>query len=375
MAQPLDVGSDAATAIAQLCCDETALPQGAPTSPILSNMICRRLDRELTRLAEDHNCNYTRYADDLTFSTPMEQFPAAIAKCTRDNGSDIEVALGNDLTTTIARNSFDINYAKTRLSLNSSRQTVTGLVVNDTVSIPKEWWQELRGMIHAVEAYGLANASAIWKANFDTRSRSGDSPEIDLVINGKLLFARMVVGRRNQKYIRFTNWWYRVGGDRAAETVRMDTAVVEESMSNNDVDYKFDLAISFASDQEARVDCFFRKFEAAGLRVFYAPELQRRGLLLGKDLTQELKRAFQSESRWCVMFASEEYIRKNWAGFERQIIVESFIQRGNRDYVLPIKFDDVQIDGLPDSLGHMSPADGDDNHIADAIVNRVRQES
>ncbi len=374
MAHPLNLGTEAALAMAQLCCDDTSIPQGAPTSPILSNMICRRLDRELTRLADDHNCIYTRYADDLTFSTHMVQFPAAIAKCTKDNESSINVVLGKNLTSIIEHNSFHINRSKIRVSLHSNRQTVTGLIVNDTVSIPKEWWRDLRAMVHAVKTYGIQNSSKVWAERFDTRSRAGESPALDAVINGKLMFARMVSGSEHPKYIRYARSWLDAGGDFVDDTIRKDLSRLDNLVSRNESSYKYDLAISFASEQEDRVYAFFNAFEEAGLRVFFAPELQRRGQFFGRDLPDELKRAFQSESRWCVVFASNEYVSKNWAGFERQIIVDSFIQRGNRDYVLPIKFDDVKIDGLPDSLGHMSPADGDDKHLAGVVVSRVRQE-
>ena len=375
MSSPFHTGIDAATALAQLCCDQQSLPQGAPTSPIISNMICRSLDRDLDRYSATHKSKYTRYADDITFSTQMPQFPKSIAAASHDNGADARVRLADDLVSIFTRHSFKLNFDKIRISSSHERQTVTGLLVNNSPGIPAEWWKNLRAMIHAVEAYGLASASRTWKEKFDTRIRNSESPNIGLVINGKLMFARMVVGSRDPKYLRYANCWLGIGGDHVAETVRRDTVRLEASMDGNTTEYKYDLAVSFASDQEARVYDFFAAFEEAGLRVFFAPEQQRQGLFFGKDLPQELKKAFQSESRWCVIFASKEYIRKNWASFERQIIVDSFIQRGNRDYVLPVKFDDVQIDGLPDSLGHMSPADGDDEHIADVIVNRVRQES
>lgn len=55
--------------IAQLCCLNGALPQGAPTSPIISNLICRIFDYRILKITKKYKLNYTRYADDLTFST------------------------------------------------------------------------------------------------------------------------------------------------------------------------------------------------------------------------------------------------------------------------------------------------------------------
>ena len=62
---------EVSTLLARICCFKGCLPQGAPTSPIISNMICLRMDAQLTRLANDCRCKYTRYADDITFSTNM----------------------------------------------------------------------------------------------------------------------------------------------------------------------------------------------------------------------------------------------------------------------------------------------------------------
>jgi len=69
-----------ATIIAQIACHENKLPQGSPCSPVISNIIAHILDIHLNDLASKHNCTYTRYADDLTFSTNEKRFPRAIAE-------------------------------------------------------------------------------------------------------------------------------------------------------------------------------------------------------------------------------------------------------------------------------------------------------
>jgi RNA-directed DNA polymerase len=66
---PYNFNKLVSTTLAKLRCYNRSLPQGAPTSPIISNMICAKMDRQLSKLARDHNCTYTRYADDITFST------------------------------------------------------------------------------------------------------------------------------------------------------------------------------------------------------------------------------------------------------------------------------------------------------------------
>jgi RNA-directed DNA polymerase len=79
MAPPYTRPPEVATLLAQICCHENKLPQGAPTSPIISNMICSRMDGELKRLSKEHGCFYTRYCDDLTFSTMARQCTAYIS--------------------------------------------------------------------------------------------------------------------------------------------------------------------------------------------------------------------------------------------------------------------------------------------------------
>jgi retron-type reverse transcriptase len=71
---------DVATVIAQIACYENALPQGSPCSPVISNLIAHVLDMHLVRLASKVGCTYSRYADDLTFSTNKKVFPPEIAK-------------------------------------------------------------------------------------------------------------------------------------------------------------------------------------------------------------------------------------------------------------------------------------------------------
>ncbi|MCX5638790.1 MAG: reverse transcriptase domain-containing protein, partial [Planctomycetota bacterium] len=79
MGKPYNLSKSVASVLARICAfkdlSHDLLPQGAPTSPIISNMICARMDDELYRFARRFNCKYTRYADDITFSTDRSHFP------------------------------------------------------------------------------------------------------------------------------------------------------------------------------------------------------------------------------------------------------------------------------------------------------------
>jgi hypothetical protein len=135
-----------ATIIAQIACHDNALPQGSPCSPVISNLIGNILDSRLLALARDSHCTYTRYADDLTFSTNEMLFPTEIA--VNLHGAEWEV--GTILKRTIEKSGFFINPTKTRMCLRRSRQTVTGLVVNDKVNIKHDYYRAARAMCNAL---------------------------------------------------------------------------------------------------------------------------------------------------------------------------------------------------------------------------------
>ena len=139
-----------ATVIAQIACYDNQLPQGSPCSPIISNLLGNIIDSRLLALARDTKCMYTRYADDLTFSTNERLFPTEIAV----NVHGAEWTVGKRLNKEIERAGFKLNPGKTRMSLRQSRQTVTGLVVNSKANINQDYYRAARSMCHALFATG-----------------------------------------------------------------------------------------------------------------------------------------------------------------------------------------------------------------------------
>ncbi|MEH6739716.1 MAG: retron Ec67 family RNA-directed DNA polymerase/endonuclease [Sulfitobacter sp.] len=135
-----------ATIIAQIACHDNALPQGSPCSPVISNLVGNILDARLLALARDTKCTYTRYADDLTFSTNEKLFPTKIAV----NVQGSEWVVGKRLNKQIERAGFKLNDSKTRMSLRQSRQTVTGLVVNSKPNINQDYYRLVRSMCHSL---------------------------------------------------------------------------------------------------------------------------------------------------------------------------------------------------------------------------------
>lgn len=133
-----------ATVLAQIACYENGLPQGAPCSPVISNLVGHVLDIRLCKLAFENGCTYSRYADDITFSTNKPDFPPSIAR--RLAGESHKWEVGDRLEQAIVSAGFVINTAKTRMQYRSSRQSVTGLIVNRKVNIRTEYRRTVRAM-------------------------------------------------------------------------------------------------------------------------------------------------------------------------------------------------------------------------------------
>ncbi len=143
ISKPYDIGIEAATSIAQLTCYKGVLAQGAPSSPILTNMICSPMDTQLIKLAKKYKLQYTRYADDITFSNYNEQFPQGIIK-----GEINNLIIGDELNNILTKNGFEVNMNKVFLNDNFTRQEVTGLIVNKFPNVKREYVKSLRAILY-----------------------------------------------------------------------------------------------------------------------------------------------------------------------------------------------------------------------------------
>lgn len=203
---PYNIPLNTATVIAHITTLDNKLPQGAPTSPVLSNMICRRMDTELLSLARKHNCAYSRYADDITFSfhQRIENLPQDIVVTGQPNERYYKEEPGDALKTIVEANSFSINPSKTRLQGRRNRQVVTGLVVNKRPNVERKFVRKTRSLIHSIEHFGLDNASDTFK------SKHPDSDvRIENHIFGRLLYIKQIKGADSSVYhnlaVRFNN--------------------------------------------------------------------------------------------------------------------------------------------------------------------------
>ena len=121
-----------------LCTYEDFLPQGAPTSSYISNLVLKNFDEELGTWCTNNKINYTRYSDDLTFSGDFD--------CT------VVIKKVNQL---LKPYNLKLNEAKTKVIKNSRAQIVTGLVVNQKLQTRKKYRQQIRQEMYYIKKYGL----------------------------------------------------------------------------------------------------------------------------------------------------------------------------------------------------------------------------
>ena len=174
--------------------DFYVLPQGAPTSPIITNMICDTLDRRLAGLAKRFGLRYTRYADDITFSSMHNVY---------QKDGDFR----KELIRIIQSQGFTINEKKTRLQKIGGRQEVTGIIVSDKLNVTKKYVRNIRNILYIWDRYGFGVAYSKFFPKYKEEKghvKKGN-PDLVNVLDGKLMYLRMVKGEDDSVYKRLHN--------------------------------------------------------------------------------------------------------------------------------------------------------------------------
>lgn len=168
-----------------------ALPQGSPCSPIITNLLCKQLDRRLAGLAKRFGARFTRYADDITFSASRNVF--------------VNKEFQNELYRIIEEDqSLKINPTKTRLQKDGYRKQVTGLTVNEKVNVHRAYIKDIRKWLYLWERYGLEKAQQKFNLDYKRNKASNkkEPPSIINVLDGKLEYLKMVKGYNNPAYLK-----------------------------------------------------------------------------------------------------------------------------------------------------------------------------
>jgi hypothetical protein len=180
--------------------EASVLPQGAATSPTLTNAICERMDIKLTGLANRFNLDYTRYADDITFSSNHNTYklPSDKEEAIFEKGSTFDI----ELRRIIEGQKFHIKETKVRLQKRGYRQEVTGLVVNDKINIKRSYIKSLRHNLYLWEKYGYDKAYELFLKRYlkEKGNIKKGNPNMMMVLEGKLLYLKMVKGESDPTY-------------------------------------------------------------------------------------------------------------------------------------------------------------------------------
>ncbi len=153
---------------------DRGLPQGACTSPTISNLVSRKLDRRLSGMTRKMGWTYTRYADDLTFSAELQDVGEG-----KKGRKDLGMLLAR-IRHIVQEEGFAINPKKGRIQHAGGRQEVTGIVVNDKLAMPREEVRKLRAILHQAKRTGL-----------EAQNRE-KIPHFESYLKGKIAYLNMV---------------------------------------------------------------------------------------------------------------------------------------------------------------------------------------
>lgn len=317
---PFNFNSEVAQALANLCCNEGQLPQGAPTSPVISNFICRSLDNSLIKFAKKYRFNYTRYADDLSFSSNVKPIPAEIGVLEGD-----KFILSSSFKHTITKNGFEVNDEKTRCSLPGNKKEVTGVLVNTKLNVSRKYIRLIRAMLHSWESDGLEGAT---KKHFKLSD--------DTALNGMtLLFSKKLVGMIN--YVRFVR---EVPGDESFEDTvyegfrrrlsKLKSDLVMPRLITKAMEEKFPTVLCEGHTDPLHLNRalhYFRrnnKFIDLDVRIVNYPEAAKLGDSANKaECERIVKLGAKLENKIIYLFDRDNSQIKNWAqeectGFKKQ---------------------------------------------------------
>ena len=175
-----------ATVLTLLTTYQGYLPQGAPTSPMITNFICASMDEEMRKLSSEQGWTYTRYADDLTFSA---------------NKPFLDVAM-NQIRSIVESNRFVINEKKIRQKGLGRRQEVTGIVVNTKANVKRNYIRQVRAMLHDLEKNGPTVAAANHFKNSPVVRKSDQHVFLNR-LRGYISFIGQVRGKDDSIFLRF----------------------------------------------------------------------------------------------------------------------------------------------------------------------------
>lgn len=185
-----------------------------------------------------------------------------------------------------------------------------------------------------------------------------------------LLASHAILQPWNLSFLRFTR--------QAPQTIpvaRNTTAVPKPSMADireNKSGHAFDVAFSFAGTERNVAEVIATIVRENGFSVFYDNFYPEQ--LWGKDLISTFDRIYRKDSRYCVMFLSREYAQRMWTTHERRSATARALEERGNEYILPIKVEEVDIDGLSPAVGYVSLSNMSPEQIAELLIAKLRSD-
>lgn len=145
-------------------------------------------------------------------------------------------------------------------------------------------------------------------------------------------------------------------------------AAVSQPKEDEDLD-AFDVALSFAGTEREHARQLAEALRSAGFKVFYDDFYPEQ--LWGRDLVAFFDRVYRKASKYCVMFISAEYAKRIWTSHERRSAQARALEEKGREYILPIRFDETDLDGLPPTVGYLPVDQYTIDQIAELLIKKL----
>ena len=166
------------------------LSQGSPLSPILSNIVCAELDKRLNGLASFYDAAYSRYADDITFSSQKNLF-------------NKEGEFTQSVIKIVKSNKFKINKNKVHIYGPQCCHYVTGIVTNEKVNIQRDYIRSIRNILYIWDRYGIKEAYKKFDSIYQKKNMGKMTPFIGDSLRGQIDYLGTVRGKDDPIYMRF----------------------------------------------------------------------------------------------------------------------------------------------------------------------------
>lgn len=347
-----------ATILARITTYNNGLPQGARTSPIIANLIANNIDQKLIALASRNRLRYTRYADDITFSSSQRHVPASLVSGWDPLFGERVIQLGKPLIEAVESCGFHINPNKTRINFSYERQEVTGLVVNKKANIRRKDISRLRMILHSARLHGASSAAKVWI------NKEAEPQQLWDFVAGWLSYISQVRGKDDAVLAKLCKMSV-LAGIKGPEWILRSAEMVRQ----------YDVFLSHATEDKPKVRKLKDRLEQLGVVVFF----DETSISWGDSITEKINHGLL-KSNFFIPFLSESFSKKGWPNKELNSAIAANVNRKGR--ILPIKDTGFSIDEtypiLNETLYKEWPAGSDDedfvNSLADLILQRVEAE-